>query len=183
MGNVTREMCAAVADMHKLALDELITCQVEPDWPRLSAAYPGNVLLHVDCPLSDVASRVRGDLVYLATPYSRLVADGSGGWDRGLSLLLGTRAARWARALALEGVTAVSPIVMAVEICHADVEGLLDPLDDAFWSRWCQPLLSASAAVVVPPMVGWDQSAGVWREACWALRHNVPVYLIAEGAA
>jgi len=103
-------------------------------------------------------------------------------WDAGLSMEAGLRAARWQRLFALEGVSVVSPIVQACAMLDADVERTIDPLDDAFWRHWCQPMLMASGAVVIPPISGWDVSRGVWREACWALQHNVPVYLVAEGS-
>jgi len=154
----------------------------QPDWPWLKASYPGNILLHVDCPFMDVVRRVGGRMAYLATPYTKAVLNDDLQWDRGLSFDIEVRTARWSRAFAIEGVTVASPIVMSRAICHADVEGHLDPLDDAFWSRWCQPMLSACGAVVIPAMDGWDVSRGVWREACWALLHNVPVYLVAEGS-
>lgn len=154
----------------------------DPDWAWLKATYPGGVLLQVDCRFMDVVRHLCGRMAYLATPYTKSVLDEDLQWDRGRSFDIEARTARWSRAFAIEGVTVVSPIVLACAICHADVEGHLDPLDDAFWSRWCQPMLSASGAVVIPAMDGWDVSRGVWREACWALRHNVPVYLVAKGS-
>ncbi|AUQ89377.1 MULTISPECIES: DUF1937 family protein [Phaeobacter] len=153
-----------------------------PDWEWLKATYPGDVLLHVDCPFLDVVRRIGGRMAYLATPYTRQVLDSDLQWDSGLSLDLEVRTARWARAFAIEGVTVASPIVMACAMLNADVEAQLDPLDIAFWARWCQPILSASGSVVIPAMDGWDRSRGVWREACWGLQHNVPVYLVAEGS-
>ncbi|MBQ4826580.1 DUF1937 family protein [Leisingera sp. HS039] len=153
-----------------------------PDWGWLKASFPGGVLLHVDCPFLDVVRRTAGRMAYLSTPYTNQVRDDDLQWDYGLSLDVETRTARWARAFAIEGCTVASPIVMACAMLNADVERQLDPLDDAFWARWCQPILSASGSVVVPAMDGWDQSRGVWREACWALQHNMPVYLVAEGS-
>ena len=154
----------------------------EPDWQWLKARYPENILLHVDCPFMDVVQRASGCMAYLATPYTKAVLSDDLQWDCGLSIDVEVRTARWSRAFAIEGVTVVSPILMSCAICHVDIEGGLDPLDDAFWSRWCQPMLSASGAVVIPAMDGWDASVGVWREACWALRNNVPVYLVAKGS-
>lgn len=153
-----------------------------PDWGWLKDTYPDGVLLHVDFPFSTVVQRVKGQMGYLATPYSREVLNDDLQWDAGLSLQVETKTARWVRKFALEGVTVVSPVIMACSICHADPEGDVDPLDDAFWSRWCQPILAGCGAVIIPAMPGWDRSRGVWREACWALLHNVPVYLIAPGS-
>lgn len=155
---------------------------LQPDWPWLRANHSGNILLHVDCPLEEVVRRVGSRLAYLATPYTKAVRTDDRLWDRGLSLDIEAQTARWSRAFAIAGVTVASPIVMSCAMCRVDLEGQLDPLDERFWARWCQPMLSASGAVVIPAMEGWDRSLGVWREACWALLHNVPVYLVAQGA-
>ncbi|KEP69618.1 hypothetical protein DL1_03200 [Thioclava dalianensis] len=161
-----------------------IDCRLppEPDWPWLISTYPGDVLLHVERSFQDIADRICGRLAYLATPYTREVLGADLHWDRGLSIAAEIRAARWARRFALAGATVVSPIILACAICHSDFEGDLSPLDEAFWARWCQPLLNACGAVVIPAIAGWDQSRGVWRDACWALQCNVPVYLVAEGS-
>lgn len=150
-----------------------------PDWDWLRATYPGNVLLHVDCPLAAVAGHLRGRLAYLATPYSKLVVNDDLQFQRALAFDVEIRTARWARRLAVDGVTVASPILTVCAIIGADVEGHIDPLDDTFWTNWCRPMLTACGSVVIPPMAGWDESRGVWGEACWALRHNVPVWLIA----
>lgn len=157
-----------------------VTLSSGPDWPALHAAYPGNALFRPDCPLITVARSVRGRMAYMATPYTLEVLDADQQWDRTRSFEIETRTARWARDLAMEGASVVSPILQACAICHADIEGHLDPLDDCFWARWCQPMMRAAGSVVVPPMTGWDRSRGVWREVCWALEHNVPVYLVAQ---
>ena len=153
-----------------------------PDWIWLNANFPAGAGLRMGASMADVIRFCRGHLVYLATPYSMLVTDDDGKWDAIASLTVEIRTARWVRRLALDGITAISPILMACEICHADAEGDPDPLDDAFWAAWCQPLLSRSGVVVIPPMAGWEASRGVWREACWALRNNQPVFVIEEGA-
>ena len=150
----------------------------EPDWGWLRATYPGGALLNVDASVSEVAARLRHAQAYLATPYSRQVVKEDGLWCRALSAQAELRAARWSRFFFIEGVTAVSPIVLSCAVCHADFEGHVDPLDDAAWSSWCQAMLAASGAVIVPPIDGWDQSRGVWRETCWALANNVPVFLV-----
>lgn len=125
-----------------------------------------------------VARYSGGRLVYLATPYSKQVIGPGGVWDFGLSAEASVRAARWAAQVARHGATAVSPIVMAAEMCHS--ARLLDPLDEPFWGRWCAPLLAASGTVAVPAFAGWQRSRGIWREVCWALQHNLPVMFEAE---
>ncbi|WP_052265140.1 DUF1937 family protein [Ruegeria sp. ANG-R] len=152
------------------------------DWAALIRAYPDDVLLHVDSPVSEVVRSARSRMAYLATPYSKEVLNDDGRWDRALSLDVEMRTARWARLFARDGLTVVSPILQACAIVHADTEGDIDPMDDHFWSAWCMPLMSVSASFIIPPMEGWDRSWGVWREACWALWHNIPVYLIRPGS-
>lgn len=154
----------------------------QPDWAWLKATFPNDVLLRVDCPFIEVVGRVSGRMAYLATPYTRLVLDDDHCWNSGLSVDVEIRTARWIRHFAIEGATVVSPIVLACAVIHADMEGNIDPLDDRFWSRWCQPILQAAGSVIVPAIEGWDASLGVWREACWALQHNVPVFLVAAGS-
>lgn len=146
------------------------------DWDTLlrsASLWPG--LLHTGASPESVA-RVGSGLRYLATPYSRLVRDPrSGQWSRVRSEEMVRHAALHAADLAGCGVTAVSPIVQSGVMCHG--ASVLDPLDEAFWGRWCQPLLEACTAVVVPDIPGWRQSLGVWREVVWALDRNRPVHV------
>lgn len=152
-----------------------------PDWSAVDlGAMAAAGLLVRDASLDAAAARVQGRLVYLATPYTKLV-ETPGGWDRNASLECAVRAARWARALALRGCTAISPIVQAVEMVHAGPDVALDPLDDPFWTAWCRPLLAACHVIVVPPVPGWDESRGVWLEALTALSSNRQVVLIGGG--
>ena len=145
--------------------------------------YARACLLRHDARLGDVISHSRGCLSYLATPYSKLARDDDGAFSSAGSLECAARAARWARLLALEGITAVSPIIQAVEMVHVDViDPQLDPLDERFWEGWCQPLLNACGGVIVPPIPGWKESEGIWVEVCAALRAQRPVFLIRPGA-
>ncbi|MBB5515786.1 hypothetical protein FHS89_001806 [Rubricella aquisinus] len=146
----------------------------------MTATFVDEGVLHVEQSLSETAMQIGSRLAYLATPYTRLVVDVRGQFDRYKSLDVELRTARWSRAFALQGVTVASPILTACSICHADTENAIDPLDDPFWARWCQPMLEACGAIVVPPMEGWAASRGVWREVSWALQHDVPVYLVAK---
>jgi len=152
-----------------------------PDWAWLDSAFPAGTGLRMGCTMAEVIRHCRGRLAYMATPYSKLVVNDDGRWDMGLSMDVEARTAVLARGLAMCNITAISPILMACEICHSDYDGCLDPLDNAFWTAWCQPLLSRSDVVVIPPMDGWDASNGVWREVCWALGGGVPVFQIEEG--
>lgn len=152
------------------------------DWGHSALdVFAGACLLQRDAGLSDVVAHARGRLAYLATPYSKIALCDCGAWRQGASLEAAVRAALWGRALAAEGVTAVSPIIQAVEMVHADLADLLDPLDAKFWEDWCRPLLAASGVVIVPPIPGWDESEGIWTEVRDALHRNCRVFLIRPG--
>lgn len=126
--------------------------------------------------------------VYLATPYSRECLDVLNAWSREESDRMAARASVCVADLMAVGVTAVSPIALAVGMINAT--GLLryrrraagfaptiDPLDAALWGRWCQPLLNVCGAVVVPDIPGWDQSAGIWGEVQFAVSRQIPVFI------
>ncbi|PYE81307.1 DUF1937 family protein [Pseudoroseicyclus aestuarii] len=151
----------------------------DPDWPQLCARYTGSGLLQRDVALIDAAQALRGSLAYLATPYTRQSTDDNGRWCPSLSCDLSDAAAAWCSRFAQTGVTAVSPVVQADAMLQRDPWGdALDPLDEHFWSTWCRPLLSRCDAVVIPPLPGWDCSAGVWAEACAAVTRQRRVILI-----
>lgn len=150
----------------------------EPAWDRLFDLYGGVCVGRI--PFVAAAARLRGRLVYLATPYSREVLDAAGEFCPARSAWSAARAAAWAQRFATEGVTAVSPIVQAVAMLGVRGGGGLDPLDAAFWDDWCRPLLRASDAMVVPAMPGWDRSVGVWREACATVRIQRRVHILGD---
>ena len=146
------------------------------DWGKLLSApgrWPG--LLHAGATPESVA-RVASGQLYLATPYSLQVTNPvTGRWVRRWSEQVARGAALAQADLAMRGVTAVSPISQSAAMCHIDSR--LDPLDERFWARWCDAILWASRAVVVPDLPGWRHSLGVWREVVWALDHSVPVHV------
>jgi len=140
-------------------------------------------LLRVDASLADVCAYDGGRLCYLASPYSKVARYDDGAFYPQDSLRCADTAAIWARLLGLGGVPAVSPIIQAVGMVHCDfADTRLDPLDVHFWTRWCHPLLTASACVVVPPIEGWDVSDGIWAEVSDALAAQKTVFLIKSGA-
>ena len=107
-------------------------------------------------------------------------AESGGDWREERSVELGLRAAQASAALAAEGVTAVSPIAQASLMVSApcDAAGArLDPLDAAFWERWCRPLLQRCDSVIVPKMQGWDRSRGIWAEVMTALERSKPIFV------
>lgn len=150
-----------------------------PDWshPHL-AGFAQSGLLCRDIALADAVARSRGRLCFLATPYSNVCVTENGDWNQGESLFCASRAARWVRAFAVEGVTAIAPIIQAVEMIHVDFDEWLEPLDTDFWGCWCRPLLDACGPVIVPPLKGWQECLGIWHAVAIALRGNRPVYLI-----
>ena len=154
---------------------------MDKDWPGDLPPYAEKSFLYRNARLADVIAHCRGRLVYLATPYSKIAVGDDGQWDVGLSIDAMIRAAHWARHLALEGITAVSPIVQSAEMVHArylDSSDPMDPLDADFWTAWCAPLLEASAAVVVPPIRGWCESLGIRHEVIEALTSGRPVFVL-----
>lgn len=126
-----------------------------------------------------------GRPVYLATPYT-LRAQRDGKWSYEASLHASAQAARELGRLARVGVTGISPIVQSAEMVHAEAfervrdAAPLDPLDAGFWHRWCRPILNACAAVVVPDIEGWPESAGVLQEVIETLRETQkPIFFYA----
>lgn len=134
-------------------------------------------LIHFGATPESVARSGAG-IVYLATPYSRIAVDKSGRWSLVESMRASEKAARAAARLAALGITTVSPIVEAAAMCHAS--HALDPLNAAFWTRWCAPLFAAARAVVIPDIAGWDQSDGIWLEAREAVAQCKPVHVYAR---
>jgi hypothetical protein len=154
----------------------------EPDWPRLIDQYSGASLLFPSAAFIDAVSFCRGGLAYLATPYSREAVDLNGIWSAVRSDDMARQASKWVLHCAVNGVSAISPIAQAVAMMDVDGAHTVGPLDHSFWMNWCMPILRASSSVIIPPIAGWDRSIGVWQEAVWALRHNVPVHIIREGS-
>lgn len=141
-------------------------------------SFWGQILTYTHARPAEVVSLARGRLVYLASPYSRVVTDDGGGFDPGLSFRAGFQAALWSTRLASVGVTAVSPIVLSSAMVGADARDVLDPLDAAFWTRWCEPLLRACDVLIVAPIPGWQDSDGCHHEVSWAVANGRPALLL-----
>ena len=152
------------------------------DWDFLQWEYSGCGLFHSNFPFIDAACRSRGRLNYLAMPYRAVSVNLDGQWCPVRSDAVAFEAARWMVAFAANGVTAVSPVASRAAMVSADTGDVLGPMDDLFWHKWCQPILSVSGGVIVPPVDGWQQSNTVWREVCYALDTVRPVYLIRKGS-
>ncbi len=154
-----------------------------PDWdsPVLDN-YGRACLFHRDASLADAVQHCRSRLCYLATPFPAQSDYIDGQWCAASAVESSVRAARWLRLLAVEGLTAVSPVSQAVELVQADhVDQQLDPMDDAFWTLWARPLLFACGAVIVPQVPGWRDSDAVWRDVRAALHVSRSVFLIRSG--
>lgn len=151
------------------------------DFPALDD-FAAAGLLRREALVGSVVEHCRGALVYLATPYGKLACYDDGEFDPSVSLECAVRTAMWARTFAVAGVTAVSPVIERVEMVHAHfVDQVLDPMDGPFWADWVQPLLIRCDAVVVPPLAGWAESAGVWASVRHALGSQKGVFLMAGG--
>lgn len=151
-----------------------------PDWPLFHQHHLRSGIVRKDASVQDCIASCRGRLAYLATPYSRIAVNAAGDWCPIRSEAAGFKAALWAARLARGGVTVVSPIAQAAAMVGVDLGRGLDPLDDAFWTKWCAPMLNACSAVIVPPIAGWQHSDGIWHEVCRSVRCNVPVWLLKD---
>lgn len=136
--------------------------------------------------LHEISGALSGRLVYLATPFTKLASRARNGcidppfrastFDALAAEAARRQAAYWAANCAAVGISAASPIVMSCAMVEAHTA--LDPLDEAFWERWCAPLLAASWAVVVPPIHGALESRGVSHETLAALDRGRPVFVL-----
>ena len=152
-----------------------------PDWGCAALdVYRALAVFSEGVDVAALAHRVRGRLVYLATPYSKVVVNPEGYWCASKSWDAALAANTWVVRFACVGVTAISPVVLTDAIADSyEGDEAPDPLDHEFWMQWCAPLLAKCDAVVVPPIEGWSDSDGIWAEACAALTTNRPVFLLA----
>lgn len=151
-----------------------------PNWNALhDSAWTETDMLVFGLTSRDVSKRAKGRLVYLASPYSKLAVDHHGKFCDRRSKQAADDAARWQSIFAFEGLTSISPIMVSVNICDMDVtDAYFDPLDENYWENWCRPLLAQSEVLVIPPIKGWDESIGVWREAVYFIKRCRPVFLM-----
>lgn len=143
-------------------------------WDALETDFGGAGLIRRGF-TGDLVGQMVGP-VYLATPFTKLATGPDGQLVPLRAKLAARAAAKRVADFANAGVSAFSPIVLSWAACDAD--GWLNPLDQDFWMRWCEPFLAACTAVVVPAIPGWRDSDGVLAEVTWALRRNRPVFLV-----
>lgn len=154
--------------------------RVQPIWPALA----NDGLLRMGAGPDAVARHARGGLVYLASPVTNRFEDASratGADDRVTLDILIHECGLDMAALAEAGVTAVSPVVLALSMVAARGESLRrDPwgvLDAERWQAWCWPMLARCSAVYVPARSGWWASTGIAAEVREALGRNVQVFV------
>lgn len=164
-----------------------------PAWGQVFAAaargagFGAGELVRLGADIDTVARHCRGRLVYLASPYSHRAAGPDGAFCAEMGQGAADDACAWVAALAVAGVTAISPVALShfacmESLCRRPLRlAALDPLDAAFWHGWCRPLMHRCDAMVVPEIGGWDASAGIWAEFGWAVTHQRPVFVMAAG--
>lgn len=149
----------------------------------LDPATRWDVLVHRAAEPETIAAQC-GGIAYLTTPFVEGATKG-GRWQLELSAAAEMRAAHDLHLLVRAGCAAVAPAVMWAAMAQAAValprRLRVDPLSAEGFARWCQPLRSAAAAIVVPDVPGWRMSAAVWGDVVWALERNMPVHFM--GAA
>ncbi|MGJ8561702.1 MAG: DUF1937 family protein [Litorimonas sp.] len=153
------------------------------NWTGLVSRYGGaGGLIDLDASILDVAKRLEGRQVYMSVPFSKQVVEPrSGRFEVWRGDAVAQEAARWSAMLAVNRVSCVAPVVLSSGMLGADMGGEIDPLNGDFWRGFCAPILSASSAVVVPPITGAMESAGVFYEAAYALRRNTCVMVMRGG--
>lgn len=130
---------------------------------------------------ADMAKLAHGQ-VYLATPYTRRAAP-RGTFNMDAAEDAAREAAMVVRCLALDGVSAVSPIALAQAVIRDTREwrgahaAARLALDAEFWTRWCAPILQASTSVYVAAIPGWKESDGIRHEVREFLDRQRPVYV------
>lgn len=114
---------------------------------------------------AEIAKQCGSGFVYLASPYSKLVA--TVGLDEAARVV-----ALAAGAMIEEGIPVFSPIAHG----HAVAEAYgLDKLDQDMWMKQCFPILSKASALVVLTFDGWHESAGVLAEIQAATFQKIPM--------
>lgn len=105
-------------------------------------------------------------MIYLASPYSHL--------DPGVRNARFEAACRAAAGLIRAGEIVFSPIAHSHALCK---HGL--PEDWATWRGIDLAVLAACTELRVLTLPGWTESVGVHAEISWAIKHGLPVRLIA----
>lgn len=157
---------------------------MRPDLPWYQRLDEGAGIVHWGASPAAIARRASGP-AWLASPITlRFGGEGEADWFV-LERLL-REAALDLDALALAGVSAISPAVQALEMIRArglgwerSIRGARGVLDRDYWMRWCQPLFRACTLVVVSDRPGWQASQGIALEVSHALERNVPVFFMA----
>lgn len=142
-----------------------------------------HVLVRWSSTSEDIARICAGRLVYLASPVTDRIRSeiGRGCTDWYVVERLIMECAIDLDHLARVGVSAVSPVLLALEMIRARgmgdaCAGPMGALDRDYWMRWSAPIQRAAFAVVVVNRPGWDVSSGICAEVETALSANAPVF-------
>lgn len=153
--------------------------------PVIEAAARGDALVHWGAAPAFIARRGAG-LAYLASPLTGRIRDRDAFWQDWEDII--EECAADLDALAAVGVSAISPVLMALEMIGVRRGGVANMLHGPrgvlahdYWMRWSGVMLSRCDLVVVADRPGWQVSQGIAREVECALSRNVPVFFM--GAA
>lgn len=106
--------------------------------------------------------------IYLATPYSR--------YPGGIHAAAMNASILTARLIEI-GIPVFSPIAHSHPVA---IYGGIDPFSHDFWLPVCEPMMAASAGILVAKMQSWDQSIGIAHEIAWFERAGKPVHFLDE---
>lgn len=107
---------------------------------------------------------MKGNLAYLATPYTKYRA----GPEQAF-----IDAAKLAGRLLIAGVNVYSPITHTHPIA---VHGNLDPLDHAIWLPFDEAMMIAADVLIVARMDGWSESRGIAHEIQFFEESHKPIF-------
>lgn len=129
--------------------------------------------LSASTPCADTSKPRQGtqdEIIYLAAPYTHP--------DPDIRAQRAHTITRIAAGLATQGHTVFSPITHG-----AGLQQHLPPyieLDHEFWMQQCLPLVRACTRILIIPLDGWTDSAGIKREVEEALAHGKPVGMLTD---
>jgi hypothetical protein len=148
------------------------------DWAFLAAEFDGSELFFGNATLDFAASLCRGQVAYLAAPFSRRAVSRDGAYDLVGAGAATFEASKWAGLCLCAGQPVLSSVGLISDMVAADLHDAFDPCDRAFWSTFCKPLAARCDVVFVPPIAGWDESLGVFEAVGDALAMQKRVFLI-----
>jgi hypothetical protein len=152
------------------------------DWAFLAGEFDGSELFFSNATLDFAVSLCKGQVAYLAAPFSRRAVSRDGAYDLVGAGAATFEASKWAGLCLSAGQPVLSSVGLISDMVAADLHGAFDPCDRAFWATFCKPLAARCDVVFVPPIVGWDESLGVFEAVSDALAMQKRVFLIRPNA-